>query len=54
MNHKIRVPQVRGRGADGKQVGVLATFETIRLAESSGLDLVEISPTAVPPVLMGS
>lgn len=50
MNHKIRVPQVRVIGADGKQVGVLATFEAIRLAESSGLDLVEISPTAVPPV----
>ena len=50
MNHKIRVPQVRVIGADGKQVGVLATFEAIRMAESSGLDLVEISPTAVPPV----
>ena len=50
MNHKIRVPQVRVIGADGKQVGVLATFEAIRMAESHGLDLVEISPTAVPPV----
>lgn len=37
-------------GADGKQVGVLTTSEAIRMAESHGLDLVEISPTAVPPV----
>lgn len=35
---------------DGGQLGVFATYEAIRRAEDAGLDLVEISPTARPPV----
>lgn len=35
---------------DGKQVGVIPLGEALRLAESKELDLVEVSPTAVPPV----
>jgi len=35
---------------DGKQLGVLPTIEAMRLAREAGLDLVEISPTASPPV----
>lgn len=50
VNRRIRVPEVRLIDADGNQLGVLATFEAIRKAEESGLDLVEISPTARPPV----
>ena len=46
----IRVPQVRLIGSDGKQVGVVATQEALATAESEGLDLIEISPTAKPPV----
>ena len=37
-------------GADGGQLGVLATDEALRLAEEAGLDLVEVSPKAMPPV----
>jgi translation initiation factor IF-3 len=44
------VPEVRVIGADGGQLGVLRTDEALRLAEESGLDLVEISPKAMPPV----
>jgi translation initiation factor IF-3 len=37
-------------GADGEMVGVLSRDEAIALAEESGMDLVEIQPTADPPV----
>ena len=37
-------------GDDGEQVGVLAVREALALAQSKGLDLVEVSPTARPPV----
>ena len=36
--------------ADGRQVGILSTRDAIRVAESRGLDLVEVAPTAKPPV----
>jgi translation initiation factor IF-3 len=41
---------VRVIGADGSQVGILPTHEALRLAEEQMLDLVEVSPRAVPPV----
>jgi translation initiation factor IF-3 len=41
---------VRVIDPDGKQVGVMPLGEALRLAESRELDLVEVSPTAVPPV----
>lgn len=44
------MPEVRLIDADGNQLGVLATHEALRKAEDSGLDLVEISPMARPPV----
>ena len=50
INERIRVPQVRVIGEDGSQVGVLATREALAMAQSKGLDLVEVSPTARPPV----
>lgn len=37
-------------GAAGEQVGILSRYAALELARESGLDLVEISPTAVPPV----
>ena len=37
-------------GADGGQLGVLDTSEALRIAEEGGLDLVEVSPKAMPPV----
>ena len=49
-NSRIRVPQVRVIAEDGTQIGVLATFDAIRMAQEQGLDLVEINPKGVPPV----
>ncbi len=49
-NERIRVPKVRVIGPDGSQIGILDTQNAIELAKQSGLDLVEISPTAKPPV----
>ncbi|MBX3028221.1 translation initiation factor IF-3 [bacterium] len=50
INRRIRTPQVRLIGADGEQVGVVPIDEALRLAEQASLDLVEIAPTAQPPV----
>ena len=48
-NQMIRVPQVRLVG-DNVTVGVYSTQEALRMAQEQGLDLVEISPQADPPV----
>ncbi|NOT35504.1 MAG: translation initiation factor IF-3 [Candidatus Eisenbacteria bacterium] len=50
INERIRVPQVRVIGEDGSQVGVVATRDALAMAQAKGLDLVEVSPTARPPV----
>jgi translation initiation factor IF-3 len=47
----IRVPQVRVVDEDGAQLGVLPTGEALRLAQERGYDLVEVAPTASPPVV---
>jgi len=44
------VPKVRLIDEDGSQVGVVSTSEALRKAETAGLDLVEVVPTAAPPV----
>lgn len=49
-NDRIRVPEVRVIGPNGKNIGVIPTKEAQRLASEAGLDLIEISPTARPPV----
>jgi len=46
----IRVPEVRVITDSGEQVGVLSTREALTLAETQGLDLVEVAPEARPPV----
>jgi translation initiation factor IF-3 len=46
----IRAPEVRVIDSDGHQVGVLPIREALRVAETRGLDLVEVAPTARPPV----
>ena len=46
----IRASQLRVIDQDGKQLGVLSLGDALRLAEEHGLDLVEISPEANPPV----
>jgi translation initiation factor IF-3 len=50
INEMIRVPEVRVIGADGSQVGVIDTRRAQMMAKEAGLDLVEVSPMAKPPV----
>jgi translation initiation factor IF-3 len=50
INEKIRAREVRLIGADGTNLGVIDTRDAIRQAKEQGLDLIEISPTAQPPV----
>ncbi|MEK7186840.1 MAG: translation initiation factor IF-3 [Patescibacteria group bacterium] len=49
-NHAIRAREVRVIGPKGENYGVLSLEEALRKASESGLDLVEISPNANPPV----
>ena len=50
INRRIRVPEVRLIGADGSQVGIVPIEDALRRAEAAHLDLVEVAPTAKPPV----
>ncbi|WP_445323440.1 translation initiation factor IF-3 [Paenirhodobacter enshiensis] len=50
INERIRAPEIRLIGADGENVGVVTPARAMAMAEEAGLDLVEISPNAVPPV----
>ncbi len=49
-NQQIKIPEVRLIDQNGDQVGVMATDEALKRAVEAGLDLVEISPKARPPV----
>ncbi|MEM9844724.1 MAG: translation initiation factor IF-3 [Pseudomonadota bacterium] len=50
VNDRIRGTEIRLIGADGENVGVVSPERAIEMAEDAGLDLVEISPNATPPV----
>jgi translation initiation factor IF-3 len=50
INDRIRVPEVRLIGADGKQVGIVKTSDALAYAQERDLDLVEVAPDARPPV----
>ncbi|HXZ18329.1 MAG TPA: translation initiation factor IF-3, partial [Candidatus Acidoferrales bacterium] len=50
VNERIREREIRVIDENGGQLGVMQPFEAMRKAREVGLDLVEISPTAVPPV----
>ena len=50
MNERIRAREVRVIGDEGEQIGVMPPFEALKMARERNLDLVEISPTAQPPV----
>lgn len=50
LNERIRVPQVRLIDELGNQVGVVPTYEALQMARDRGLDLMEVSPNAQPPV----
>tara|TARA_B110000003_G_scaffold248250_1_gene259803 strand:- start:74 stop:619 length:546 start_codon:yes stop_codon:yes gene_type:complete len=49
-NNRISSPEVQVIGSDGENLGILNTNEAISLAKEQGLDLIEISPNAKPPV----
>ncbi|MGE0917186.1 translation initiation factor IF-3 [Trichlorobacter lovleyi] len=50
INHAIRASEVRVIAHDGEQLGILTLREALEAAEARQLDLVEVSPTATPPV----
>ncbi|TBX26121.1 MULTISPECIES: translation initiation factor IF-3 [Nioella] len=50
VNDRIRAPEIRLIGADGENIGVVSPARAMDLAAEAGLDLVEISPNAAPPV----
>lgn len=50
VNERIFAPTLRVLDTDGKQIGILSKFEALEKARSQELDLVEIAPTAKPPV----
>ena len=49
-NNRINAPEVQVIGSDGNNLGILNTNEAISMAKEQGLDLIEISPNAKPPV----
>ncbi len=49
-NERIRAPEVQVISSEGKNLGTLKTQEAINIARQEGLDLIEISPNANPPV----
>ena len=51
VNRQIRISPVRVIGADSSQLGIMEVDAALRLAEEAGLDLVEVAPTARPPVV---
>jgi len=50
VNDRIRVSPIRLIGGDGQQLGVVPVEEALEQARLAGLDLVEVAPTANPPV----
>jgi translation initiation factor IF-3 len=50
INERIRAREVRVIDENGAQLGILPPYEALRTARERGLDLVEVSPNAVPPV----
>ncbi|MEM1386932.1 MAG: translation initiation factor IF-3 [Pseudomonadota bacterium] len=50
VNDRIRASEIRLIGSEGENVGVVTPERGMALAEAAGLDLVEISPNASPPV----
>jgi translation initiation factor IF-3 len=50
VNERIRVPEIRVIDENGEQLGILRTREALATARQRNLDLVEVAPTAQPPV----
>ena len=50
LNEEINDKEIRLIGAEGEQMGIMSSAESLKIADEQGLDLVKISPQAVPPV----
>ena len=50
INQEIDAPEVRLIGVEGEQIGIVSLVEANNQADEAGVDLVEIAPTALPPV----
>ncbi|WP_306602686.1 translation initiation factor IF-3 [Azonexus sp.] len=50
LNDEITVPEIRLQGVEGEQLGIVSVRAALQMAEEAGVDLVEIAPTAKPPV----
>jgi translation initiation factor IF-3 len=50
INHQIRVPELRVITEEGQNLGVMSASDALKRAGEMGLDLIEISPNAVPPI----
>lgn len=50
VNERIRAREIRVVDDEGKQLGIMPLYEALKIARERGLDLVEVSPTANPPV----
>ena len=50
LNEEIRDKELRLIGNEGEQLGIMSADEALKIADERGLDLVKISPQAVPPV----
>ena len=51
INEAIRASELRVIGTNGEQLGIMSRTEALKVAQEAGVDLVEISPTASPPVV---
>ncbi|MDH4467237.1 MAG: translation initiation factor IF-3 [Bacteriovoracaceae bacterium] len=51
VNEQIRAPEIRLIGDDGKAYGVVTIYQARLISQDTGLDLIEVSPTANPPVV---
>lgn len=50
INNQIRAPELRVIGPAGENLGVISLAEALKAAKAAGLDLIEVSPSAIPPV----
>ena len=50
INNQIRAKELRVIDSEGQNLGVLSIKEALELAQSKGLDLIEIAPNAIPPI----
>jgi len=50
INREIASPELRVIGAQGENLGVISSADALKAAQAAGLDLIEISPNAQPPV----